>query len=100
MERSSNNAREASGASGKGVKLGVRPPPPPPLGHPRSVESVEVSSAPKEQILEAGNEVDDFLLKHGVALEGTAELKPIRSFEEGGFPEQVGRQCVVDPKQC
>lgn len=89
LERSSNNAREASGASGKGVKLGVRPPPPPPLGHPRSVESVEVSSAPKEQILEAGNEVDDFLLKHGVALEGTAELKPIRSFEEGGFPEQV-----------
>jgi hypothetical protein len=97
LERASN-AREAS-ASGKGVKLGVRPPPPPPLGHPRSPRSVEVSSAPKEPILEPGNEVEDFLLKHGVALEGTAELKPIRSFEEGGFPEQVG-QCVVDPKQC
>eukprot|EP00435_Cladocopium_sp_Y103_P023971 s2297_g5.t2 len=87
LERPSNNAREASGASGKGVKLGVRPPPPPPLGRPRSVEV----STPKEVILgPAGNgEVDDFLQKHGVVLEGTAELKPIRSFEEGGFPEQV-----------
>ena len=76
---------ERSSTAGGKKAVGLRPPPP--LRPPK----LEVSSGAPERTAE----IEEFLQKHGIAVEGPMATKfnPIQSFEEGGFPEQVRKNC-------
>lgn len=70
----------------------VRPPPPPPQSGPQKPGLAVAPPVAPPVAPMAPEQVKQFLQQHGITLEGGGELRPlrpIRSFEEGGFPEQV-----------
>eukprot|EP00438_Fugacium_kawagutii_P030612 Skav224489 [mRNA] locus=scaffold1294:15040:15681:+ [translate_table: standard] len=90
LERTERPGEPSSPSKVLGARA-VRPPPPPPsLPQKPGLRAPPV--APQMAPPVPPEQVEQFLQQHGITLEGTGDLRPlrpIRSFEEGGFPEQV-----------